>query len=191
MGFQECMEKQENEKINNEIVSIVLQKYGVENTNECIYPEYVVKKGAESYMTKINESCTIGELNHSSNSVIGLSEMQESLKKYWSETRSPFTEAYEVPPLPIVDKKEWREFYVPILIERGAIPKDKLVVGKRYYGSCRNASVAVWLGDVFEYQRYKFGLTFPEKINHFEDDDGYDLFVPIRELEEGEEINDD
>ena len=46
-------------------------------------------------------------------------------------------------------------------------------------------------GDVFEYQRYKFGFTFPEKINHFEDDNGYDLFVPIRELADGEEINDD
>ena len=78
---------------------------------------------------------------------------EECRKKYWSETRSPFTKPYEVPSLPIVDKKEWEEFYVPILIERGAIPKNKLVVGKRYYGCCRIASVAVWLGDVFEYQR--------------------------------------
>lgn len=117
--------------------------------------------------------------------------MEENRKKYWSEIRSPFTEPYEVPPLPIVDKKEWEDFYVPILIQLGAIPKNKLVVGKRYYGSCRNASVAVWLGDVFEYQRYKFGHTFPEKINHFEDDNGYDLFVPIRELADEDEINDE
>ena len=54
-------------------------------------------------------------------------------------------------------------------------------VGKTYIGECRNASEAVWLGDKFEYQRYKFGETFPEKINHFEDDNGYDLFVPLRE----------
>ena len=32
-----------------------------------------------------------------------------------------------------------------------------------------------------EYDRYKFGFTFKEKINHFEDDNGYDLFVPLRE----------
>ena len=117
--------------------------------------------------------------------------MEDNRKKYWSEASRPFTKSYDVPSLPIVDKKEWEDFYVPILIQLGAIPKDKLVVGKRYYGSCRNASVAVWLGDVFEYQRYKFGHTFPEKINHFEDDNGYDLFVPIRELEDGEEIDDE
>ena len=117
--------------------------------------------------------------------------IEDSRKKYWSEIRSPFTESYEVPPLPIVDKKEWEDFYVPILIQLGAITKNKLVVGKRYYGSCRNASVAVWLGDVFEYQRYKFGHAFTEKINHFEDDNGYDLFVPIRELADGEEVDDE
>jgi hypothetical protein len=47
------------------------------------------------------------------------------------------------------------------------------------------------LGEVFEYQRYKFGCTFPETINHFEDDNGYDLFVPIRELADGEEVGDE
>ena len=66
--------------------------------------------------------------------------IEDSRKKYWSEIRSQFTESYEVPPLPIVDKKEWEDFYVPILIQLGAIPKNKLVVGKRYYGSCRNGA---------------------------------------------------
>src|SRR5574344_1790788 len=103
--------------------------------------------------------------------------IEDSRKKYWSDIRSQFTESYEVPPLRIVDKKEWEDFYVPILIQLGAIPKNKLVVGKRYYGSCRNASVAVWLGDVFEYQRTKFGSTVSETINNFDNDDGYDLFV--------------
>lgn len=70
------------------------------------------------------------------------------------------------------------------LIKHGAIPIDKLEVGKTYIGSCRNASEAVWLGDKFEYQRYKFGSTFPEKINHFQDDDGYDVFVPIKVKDE-------
>ena len=115
----------------------------------------------------------------------------ERMKKRWEEDKTPFVKAYEVPDLPIVDTVEWKTFYVPILIERGAIPKEKLVVGKRYYGNCRNANVAVWLGEVFEYQRYKFGCTFPEKIKHFEDDNGYDLFVPIRELADGEEVDDE
>ena len=35
-------------------------------------------------------------------------------------------------------------------------------------------------GDKFEYMRTKFGSTFPETINHFQNDDGYDVFVPIK-----------
>lgn len=59
------------------------------------------------------------------------------------------------------------------------IPKDELVVGKTYKGNCRNSSIAVWDGKVFWYDRYKFGSTYIEPINHYEDDDGYDVFVPF------------
>lgn len=103
-------------------------------------------------------------------------------KEYW-ENMEPFTEPYDVPSLPQVSKEEWENFYVPHLIRCGAIPKDQLEVGAAYYGDCRNASEAVWDGEKFTYQRYKFGFTFPEKINHFQDDDGYDLFVPIKKIE--------
>ena len=59
------------------------------------------------------------------------------------------------------------------------IPKNKLVVGQEYIGNCRNATKAIWKGEYFVYLRYKFGDEFYEKINHYEDDDGYDVFVPI------------
>lgn len=59
------------------------------------------------------------------------------------------------------------------------IPKKDLIVGKSYKGFCRNADTAEWDGEVFWYTRYKFGDTFDEEINHFEDDDGYDLFIPF------------
>ena len=65
------------------------------------------------------------------------------------------------------------------LIEKGAIPKKDLVIGTTYTGVCRNSDEATWLGDKFEYTRYKFGTQYKETINHFEDDDGYDLFVPL------------
>ena len=71
-------------------------------------------------------------------------------------------------------------YFIPNFIWCGAIPKTQLEVGKTYIGSCRNASEATWKGDHFTYKRYKFGNTFEEDINHFEDDDGYDLFVPIK-----------
>lgn len=64
------------------------------------------------------------------------------------------------------------------------IPKKDLVVGQTYMGECRNASEAKWIGECFVYDRYKWGHTFPENINHYEDDDGYDVFVPIKIIEQ-------
>lgn len=60
------------------------------------------------------------------------------------------------------------------------IPKKDLVVGQTYMGECRNASEAEWTGEHFVYRRYKWGNVFLEDINHYEDDDGYDVFVPIK-----------
>ena len=63
------------------------------------------------------------------------------------------------------------------------IPKDKLEVGKEYNGVCRNAHKATWDGEKFWYVRTKFGSSYDESINHYEDDDEiYDVFVPIEEI---------
>lgn len=62
------------------------------------------------------------------------------------------------------------------------IMKKDLVEGAYYGGYCRNADKAVWTGKEFIYRRYKFGDWFDETINHFEDDDGYDVFVPFEEI---------
>ena len=86
--------------------------------------------------------------------------------------------------VPICFNKDEETFLQNTLIKHGAIPLHELVVGKGYIGTCRNASEAVWLGDEFEYMRTKFGSTFPEKINHFQNDDGFDVFVPIKLKEE-------
>ena len=64
------------------------------------------------------------------------------------------------------------------------IPKDELVIGLTYKGNCRNSDIAVWDGKVFWYDRHKFGSTFRESINHYENDDGYDVFVPF-EIDDG------
>lgn len=74
------------------------------------------------------------------------------------------------------------ELYVE-LYNKGILPKKELVENKYYFGNCRNANVAKWNGDEFVYMRHKFGSNFPETINHFEDDDGYDLFIPLHEIE--------
>jgi len=59
--------------------------------------------------------------------------------------------------------------------------KDQLNVSF-YVGSCRNAQFAYWTGSEFIHVREKFGSEFPEKINHFEDCNGFDVFKPYFEL---------
>lgn len=63
------------------------------------------------------------------------------------------------------------------------IEKKDLEDGEWYVGKCRNAHVACWHGDCFVHLRTKFGATFAEEINHPEDDDGFDCFIPIRKLD--------
>jgi len=60
------------------------------------------------------------------------------------------------------------------------IPKDELTIGETYSGICRNTREATWDGKQFTYTRYKLGEVYEEKINHYEDDNGYDLFIPIK-----------
>jgi hypothetical protein len=94
----------------------------------------------------------------------------------------PFGDGFdnECPDIPRTDNDTYRDYVIPNLIRCGAIPKDKLIIGAAYFGHCRNADEAIWNGEVFIYNRTKFGDTYPEKINHFEDDNGYDLFIPIK-----------
>lgn len=76
---------------------------------------------------------------------------------------------------------EWLE----VAGSAGLVRKQDLKDGAYYYGTCRNARVARW--DVkknqFTYMRTKFGSSFPEDIRHPEDDDGFDLFLPVEEVQ--------
>jgi len=72
------------------------------------------------------------------------------------------------------------------IYNKGIIPKKDLRKNTYYWGKCRNASVALWNGYEFIYVRTKFMDTFNEDIKHPEDDDGYDLFIPLR-IEENPE----
>ena len=52
-----------------------------------------------------------------------------------------------------------------MLIEKGAIPKNKLKNKTKYYGSCRNANYAIWNAESqkFCYERWKHGIVSPIK----------------------------
>jgi hypothetical protein len=99
--------------------------------------------------------------------------------KYWNELK-PFKTPGDVPTIPRVDEKEYKEFYVPRLIAAGAIPKVDLIDGQCYVGDYRNARIGKWNAkeNVFEHWRYKFGFRL-DTCNHFENDNGFALFVPI------------
>ena len=106
-------------------------------------------------------------------------DVYNEILEYW-KNRSPFKNEDDIPDIPIVSPIDYNEIIIPNIIRCGGIPKNKLIVGKTYVGGCRNASEAVWNGNRFTYMRTKFGSTYQEDINHFEDDDGYDVFVPIK-----------
>ncbi len=92
------------------------------------------------------------------------------------EKEDPFEYPGDVPMLPSPLTPE----VIQKLNRKGAIQKKDLLIKGSYIGSCRNAVTATWDGTKFQYVREKFGTWFLEDINHYEDDNGYDLFIPIR-----------
>jgi hypothetical protein len=114
-------------------------------------------------------------------------ERAKRMREYW-EMLKPFTGVNDIPNLPRVEADDWRNFYVPKLINAGAIPKKDLVDGQYYAGDHRNATIAKWDANQnkFIYMRTKWNATFEDDCNHFEDDDGYALFVPIKTATEEE-----
>lgn len=103
----------------------------------------------------------------------------EEIQKFWNNLE-PWETEDDVPCLPIVNEEVWNNTIVPNIIRCGGIPKSDLEIGVTYIGACRNSSEATWDGEKFTYTRYKFGTTYEDEINHFQDDDGYDLFVPLK-----------
>jgi len=102
-------------------------------------------------------------------------ERKEKYNEYWKNLDKKFINNYDIPTIPVPIE----QLHIDKLIELGAIAKKDLIVGKYYYGKCRNADVAMWDGKVFQHMRYKFGY-YNDNVNHFEDDNGYDLFVPLK-----------
>lgn len=84
----------------------------------------------------------------------------------------------------IPPRKEWNcEENVQFLVDLGMIRKECLKVGASYKGYCRNSNVAKWNGESFEYDRSKFGSVYTDTVKHPQDDDGFDVFVPISMLD--------
>lgn len=100
-----------------------------------------------------------------------------ALRKYWSNLK-PFKKSTDVPSLP----NPLTDFYTKRIIELGGIPKSELKDDQWYYGNFRNSDFGKWDANksVFHHIRYSFNWYWDE-CNHFEDDDRFALFVPLRE----------
>jgi len=94
----------------------------------------------------------------------------------------PFKNTWDVPQIPQTTEELYKTFYLPRLIKAGAIPKNDLIDGQIYIGDHRRCIVGKWNAKLnkFEYNREKWGGTIPDTCNHFEDDDGFALFTPIK-----------
>ena len=92
-----------------------------------------------------------------------------------------FDQSWDVPNIPIVEKELYETFYIPKLIGAGAISKKDLIDGQVYIGAHRRCKIARWNENInkFEYIRHKFNYTYIDTCNHFENDNGFALFVPI------------
>ena len=102
---------------------------------------------------------------------------REVERRTWWMKLEPFKEEHNVPALP----SPLDDFYIERLIELGAIEMKDLEHDQWYYGNYRNAVLGRWDNDkkVFHHLRYKFGYRW-DTCNHFENDDRFALFVPLR-----------
>ena len=66
----------------------------------------------------------------------------------------------------------------------GCIPVEELVPGCAYGGCGRNFDVAIWDGRTFHGARQKFGNYFMDDEFHWDTDDRYGTFQPLRMLGE-------
>jgi hypothetical protein len=69
------------------------------------------------------------------------------------------------------------------------LSKAELKDGAYYFGGHRNGDTCRWNAEdsKFYYWRDKFGSRFVETIRHPEDDDGFALFIPLKEIDYGTE----
>jgi hypothetical protein len=83
-------------------------------------------------------------------------------------------------------RKDIRDFKESInnksILPKIMIPKNQLIKGYYYSGQCRNAYIARWNGEHFTHWRDKFGNTFLEDIEYWEEGHFFDEFIPIFDL---------
>lgn len=130
------------------IVSAVFQKFGIKNANGRIYPEEVLKREVERYMTQINERSAIGELNHPPESVIDLSRVAMNIVELHWEGRTL------VGKLELLTSPGFRKYgIISNEADQAAnllLSGIKIGVSSRGLGTVTNKMGALYVGDDFE-----------------------------------------
>jgi hypothetical protein len=67
------------------VVYAVMQKYGVENRNERVYPEDILRREAENYLKLIKEKRALGEADHPESSIVSVSRISHNVIDLWWE----------------------------------------------------------------------------------------------------------
>ena len=67
------------------LVYAVMQKYGVENKNDRIYPENILKREAENYLKIIKDRRAMGEADHPESSIVAVSRISHNVVELWWE----------------------------------------------------------------------------------------------------------
>ena len=67
------------------IVYAVMQKYGVENKNDRVYPENILRREAENYLKLIKDKRAMGEADHPESSIVAISRISHNVVELWWE----------------------------------------------------------------------------------------------------------
>jgi hypothetical protein len=114
-------------------------------------------------------------------------EKKQFEKKEWDKLKLVEVDGYVyVPRIPI----PITPYHIEKLIEGGAIPLKDLVDQQWYFGNHRCCRLAQWDGKekIFRYYKNSFGVKHLDTCYHFEMDDNFALFVPIRKATDAEII---
>jgi hypothetical protein len=105
-------------------------------------------------------------------------EEEREEKQRWENLKPVDIQDGNVPELP----RNLTQYHIDRLLDCGVIRKKDLKDGLWYYGDYRNAKLGQWdiRKEKFRHLRYKWGHFQWDECNHFQDDNGFALFVPIR-----------
>ena len=64
------------------------------------------------------------------------------------------------------------------------IPKEDMIVGKKYLCKARNFTIGTWNGQTFDYMRRKWNSVFPATELHWDDGAPHGTVKPLEVIEE-------